>query len=88
MQPSLIPLDRFARQDLVRNNAVIHAKNDVLRVRPELEGRVVDAEGLTAGITEDFMKQSGKPDAVHFIPAVYEAWANLIWSELMLEGPM
>ncbi|KAL8286446.1 hypothetical protein RQP46_004463 [Phenoliferia psychrophenolica] len=82
---ALIPVDRFPRQDLVRNNAVIHAKNDVLRSRPELAGRIIDAEGLTAGITENYMKKTGKPDAVHFLPTVYEMWARLVWTDLMLQ---
>ncbi|KAK4698836.1 hypothetical protein P7C70_g7433, partial [Phenoliferia sp. Uapishka_3] len=81
-----IPLDRFPRQDLTRNNAVIHAKNDVIRNRPELQGRVIDVEGVTAGITESFMKSSR--DAVHFTaPIYYNAWTSLVWTDLMINGP-
>ncbi|KAM0754540.1 hypothetical protein T439DRAFT_377004 [Meredithblackwellia eburnea MCA 4105] len=81
-----IPLWKYPKQDAVRNNAVIQAKNEVIRRRRELSGRVVDAQGLTRGITEDFMKQGSKPDAVHFEDFVYIEWARLVWTDLVVNG--
>lgn len=52
VQSAKIPLNKFPHQDIVRNNAMIRGKNDVLRTRRELAGRVIDVEGLTDGITE------------------------------------
>ncbi|GAA5943642.1 uncharacterized protein JCM15063_002993 [Sporobolomyces koalae] len=87
-----IPLDRFPRQDLVRNNAFIEAKNAHSRARPELmdESRVIDVEALTRGITTEeegqWMKpgRNGKnPDAVHFRKEVYEEWVRLLWTDLL-----
>ncbi|KAK4702746.1 hypothetical protein P7C70_g3477, partial [Phenoliferia sp. Uapishka_3] len=52
VQSAKIPLKQFPHQDIVRNNAVIWGKNEVVRARRELVGRVIDAEGLTWGITE------------------------------------
>lgn len=90
VNPLYIPLDRFPHQDLVRNNPAIEARNKVARERPELggEGRVIDVEALTRGITEGWMKE-GKPgkgsDAVHFRPGgVYENWVKVVWTELMV----
>lgn len=84
---SAIPLDRFPHQDLTRNNAAIEAKNQVIRERPDIggEGRVVDVEGITRGVTEDWMKvdKKGMVDAVHFDERVYREWARLVGTELM-----
>lgn len=89
VNPSHIPLDRFPLQDRVRNNAVIQARNQVMRERDELEGRVVDVEAVTRGITADWMKEGGragsghrKLDAVHFQAWVYDAWVDLIWTDV------
>ncbi|KAM0754537.1 hypothetical protein T439DRAFT_377001 [Meredithblackwellia eburnea MCA 4105] len=82
VQSRNIPLDRFPKQDLVRNNAVIEAKNELLRARKELEGRILDVEKLTRGITETYMKVGKKPDAVHFLKFVYHEWARMIWTDL------
>lgn len=80
-----IPLERFPHQDLVRNNVLIEQRNLLTRERPELggEGRVVDMEGLTRGVTEGWMK-SGRHgmDAVHFREEVYQTWARVILTEL------
>ncbi|GAA5897708.1 hypothetical protein JCM5296_000859 [Sporobolomyces johnsonii] len=91
VNPSYIPLARFPHQDLLRNNALIAAKNAYAASRPELggEGRVIDIEKLTRGITseEKWMKagNNGKgPDAVHFRDAVYDEWVRVVWTELMV----
>ncbi|GAA5974594.1 hypothetical protein JCM11641_007016 [Rhodosporidiobolus odoratus] len=71
-----IPLARFPHQDLVRTNALIHAKNTYAASRTEVgrvrvgdasgegegEGRVIDIEGLTRGIVEQdgWMKEGKK----------------------------
>lgn len=85
-----IPLARFPHQDLVRTNALIHAKNVyAARHRPEFarEGRVLDVEALTRGIVEqdEWMKQSGKrgADAVHFRTDVYDEWVRVLWTDLL-----
>lgn len=90
-----IPTDQFPRQELVRNNAVIEARNDVLRAHfIDEPGRVIDVEGLTAGITESkdgrWMKQRTNAagqivvDAVHFRDEVYQEWSRLVWTELVV----
>jgi len=50
------------------------------------EGRVIDIEAMTRGITEGWMKEGNKgKDAVHFRPeGVYENWVKVVWTELML----
>lgn len=84
-----IPLARFPHQDLVRTNALIHAKNVyAARHRPEFahEGRVLDVEALTRGIVEqdEWMKQSKRgPDAVHFRTDVYDEWVRVLWTDLL-----
>lgn len=85
-----IPLARFPHQDLVRTNALIHAKNAyAARSRPEFvdEGRVLDVEALTRGIVEqdEWMKQRGRhgPDAVHFRTEVYDEWVRVLWTDLL-----
>ncbi|BGP35850.1 hypothetical protein JCM10296v2_007702 [Rhodotorula toruloides] len=85
-----IPLDRFPHQDLLRNNALISAKNayTASSARDEFfeEGRVIDVEQLTRGIvdSDEWMKTShGKPDAVHFRGEVYDEWVRLVWTDLM-----
>ncbi|GAA5970912.1 hypothetical protein JCM21900_000569 [Sporobolomyces salmonicolor] len=91
VNPSYIPLARFPHQDLLRNNALIAAKNAYAASRPELggEGRVVDIEKMTRGIAseEKWMKEGNKgrgPDAVHFRAAVYDEWVRVVWTELMV----
>ena len=90
VNPTYIPLDRFPHQDLVRNNALIEAKNSYTRSRPEFadEGRLINIEALTRGITVDaeWMKpgRNGRsPDAVHFRDEVYEEWVRLVWTDLV-----
>ncbi|KAI5478870.1 hypothetical protein MNV49_004504 [Pseudohyphozyma bogoriensis] len=98
---SNIPLDRFPHQDLLRNNVLIKARNEVLRSHPFLssssdggvsESKVMDAAALTRGVTEEWTKTSvdkkGRThvDAVHFGSWVYDAWAGVIWSELWAAG--
>ncbi|GAA5877887.1 hypothetical protein JCM3774_001760 [Rhodotorula dairenensis] len=85
-----IPLARFPHQDLVRTNALIHAKNAyAAHDRPEFarEGRVLDVEALTSGIVEqdEWMKPRGKrgPDAVHFRTEVYDEWVRVLWTDLL-----
>ncbi|KAL8291522.1 hypothetical protein RQP46_002500 [Phenoliferia psychrophenolica] len=56
VQSGKIPLNKFPHQDIVRNNAMIRGKNIVLRERGDLAGRVIDAEGLTDGITDSYMR--------------------------------
>ena len=84
---SAIPLARFPHQDLLRNNVVIEAKNEALRRRSDVggEGRIVDVEALTRGVTEDWMKvdKKGMVDAVHFNERVYKEWARVVGTELM-----
>lgn len=72
----------------MRNNPAIEARNRIARERPEFggEGRVIDIEAMTRGITEGWMKEgkAGK-DAVHFRPdGVYENWVKVVWTELMV----
>lgn len=90
MQAANIPLDQLSQQDLLRNNAVIEAKNAVVRGRRELQGRVVDAQAVTRGVREDYMKsfprQPTKLGAVQFEPWVYEAWVDLVWTDLVGPG--
>lgn len=50
MKSDNIPLGRFPSQDLIRNNAVIRARNEVLKNWPGLEGRVIDVEALSGSI--------------------------------------
>lgn len=90
VNPTFIPLDRFPHQDLVRNNPLIAAKNSYTRSRPEFadEGRLINIEALTRGITVDaeWMKpgRNGRsPDAVHFRDEVYEEWVRLVWTDLV-----
>ncbi|GAA5982946.1 hypothetical protein JCM10908_006846 [Rhodotorula pacifica] len=87
-----IPLARFPHQDLIRTNALIHAKNVYTsHERPEFaqEGRVLDVEALTRGIVEqdEWMKQGKKkksgPDAVHFRKEVYDELVRVLWTDLM-----
>lgn len=83
-----IPLERFPHQDLLRNNALIGAKNAYTSTRDELleEGRVIDVEQLTRGIvdSDEWMKAShGKPDAVHFRAEVYDEWVRVVWTDLV-----
>ncbi|GAA5997463.1 uncharacterized protein JCM10292_000865 [Rhodotorula paludigena] len=83
-----IPLARFPHQDLVRNNALIAARNAYAASRAELggEGRVIDVEALTRGVVDDpaWLKVThGAPDAVHFRAKVYDEWARLVWTDLM-----
>ncbi|GAA5911067.1 hypothetical protein JCM8208_000266, partial [Rhodotorula glutinis] len=89
-----IPLDRFPHQDLVRNNALVEAKNAVAARHPALggEGRVIDVEALTRGIVDsDEWMKAGRhgPDAVHFRGDVYDEWVRLVWTDLLqgVEGP-
>lgn len=82
-----IPLKRFPHQDLLRTNALIHAKNTYAGEQPEFaqEGRVLDVEALSRGIVEqdDWMKQSKHgPDAVHFRGEVYDEWVRILWTDL------
>lgn len=81
----------------MRNNAVISARNQVVRDYFRRErGRVIDVEGLTVGITDlkdggGWMKQqtSGAGqvvvDAVHFRDEVYQEWSRLVWTDLLAE---
>lgn len=84
-----IPLAQFPHQDLVRTNALIHARNVYARGRPEFggtEGRVLDVEALTRGVVEDeaWMKQGKRgPDAVHFRAEVYDVWVRVLWTDLV-----
>ncbi|BGP28070.1 hypothetical protein Rt10032_c14g5404 [Rhodotorula toruloides] len=85
-----IPPDRFPHQDLLRNNALISAKNayTASSVRDEFleEGRMIDVEQLTRGIvdSDEWMKAShGKPDAVHFRGEVYDEWVRVVWTDLV-----
>ncbi|BGP52169.1 hypothetical protein JCM10450v2_008140 [Rhodotorula kratochvilovae] len=88
VNPRHIPLARFPHQDLVRNNALIGAKNALAAQHPALarEGRVINVEALTRGVVEsdEWMKQiHGGPDAVHFRDEVYDEWVRLVWTDLM-----
>lgn len=78
-----IPFNKFPDQDLVRNNFVIRAKNQVLMDRHELNGLVIDIGEMTEGITENYMKNEGKLDAVHFRNEVYEEIAKIVWLDLI-----
>ncbi|TNY17768.1 hypothetical protein DMC30DRAFT_404996 [Rhodotorula diobovata] len=83
-----IPLARFPHQDLVRNNALVAAKNAFAAHHPALggEGRVLDVEALTRGIVDSdgWMKASrAGPDAVHFRGEVYDEWVRVVWTDLL-----
>ncbi|GAA5839978.1 hypothetical protein JCM9279_005228 [Rhodotorula babjevae] len=83
-----IPLERFPHQDLVRNNALVEAKNSFAARHPALggEGRVIDVEALTRGIVDsaEWMKAGRRgPDAVHFRPEVYDEWVRLVWTDVL-----
>ncbi|KPV72952.1 uncharacterized protein RHOBADRAFT_55205 [Rhodotorula graminis WP1] len=83
-----IPLARFPHQDLVRNNALVEAKNAFAARHPALggEGRVIDVEALTRGIVDsDGWMKAGRhgPDAVHFRGEVYDEWVRLVWTDLL-----
>ncbi|KAM0754535.1 hypothetical protein T439DRAFT_352542 [Meredithblackwellia eburnea MCA 4105] len=83
-------------QQPFRTNVVIEAKNDVLRRRPEAKGRIIDAEGLTRGITQsDYMmvftkgkwgQKHAVKDFVHFHKSVYAEWTRILWTELIVGG--
>lgn len=77
-----IPFNKFPHQDLVRNNFVIRAKNRVLMDRPELKGLVIDIGEMTEGITENYMKDEGKLDAVHFKDEIYDEMVKVVWVDL------
>lgn len=79
---SKIPIARFPHQDLVRNNEVIRARNDVLRSRLERTGRMVDLGGITEGITSLYNREGRKPDAVHFPAFVYDEMVRILRTEL------
>lgn len=79
VQAGMIPR-KFGHQELLRNNAVIRARNQVLAGRRELRGRVVELGGLFETVTELFMR-----DAVHAQPTVYVQWARIVWTEMMRE---
>lgn len=78
-----IPQIKFPHDDLIRNNFLINIKNQLIRDHDLLDGKVIDVEGLTRGITEDHMKDVPRVDAVHFVDDVYIEWSRLIWTDLM-----
>ena len=83
-----IPLERFPHQDLVRNNALVEAKNAVTARHAALGGevRVIDVEALTRGVVDsaEWMKAGRHgPDAVHFRAEVYDEWVRLVWTDLL-----
>lgn len=80
VQTANIPLNKFPNQDLIRNNPIISARNQLLRDRVSSEW-IIDIEGMTEGITEDYMKAGKKLDSVHFLPFVYDEMVRVILAE-------
>lgn len=58
-----------AKQDLMRNNVIISARNNLIRQDRRLSGRVIDVEQLTASVVYQTTKSVN--DAVHFQHHVY-----------------
>lgn len=81
-EPSTIP-ESYGPQSAMRNNLIIeHAQNAVVREFAAVrfpDARVVDFFSMTR-----VLPVSAKKDSVHFLPEIYSAQADLLWTAMYL----